>query len=148
MNFLLEYFLYIKALHIIFVITWMAGLLYLPRLLVYHYSSLPGSEVSEKFKIMEAKLSKIIIVPSMLLTLFFGTILLYSSAAVDWTAGWLHGKLALVFCLYVYNLILFNWVKRFKKDERFYSELHFRIANEIPAVIMTLIVILVVVKPF
>ena len=148
MNFLSHYYLYIKAFHIISVISWMAGLLYLPRLFVYHFSTNPGSEASEKFKIMEYKLTKIIILPSMLLTLVFGIMLLSIPGLINWSAGWLHAKLFLVLCLYAYNGILLKWQKKFANDERFYSETYFRIANEIPAVIMILIVVLVVVKPF
>jgi putative membrane protein len=139
---------YIKALHIIAVIAWMAALLYLPRLFVYHASSTPGSEQSETFKVMERRLLKAIATPAMAATWIFGLILAFSGA-IDWSQdGWFHLKLALVIGLSAFHGLLAMWTKDFAADRNTRSPRFYRIANEVPTLLMIAIVILVVVRPF
>ena len=137
---------WIKALHIISVIAWMAGMLYLPRLFVYHCEAETGSKQSETFKVMERRLLKAIINPAMILTWLFG---LYLAWAGHWfTAHWLHGKLALVLILSGIHGVFTRWVRDFGNDRNTRSQKFYRIINEVPTVLMIMIVILVVVKPF
>ena len=139
---------YIKAFHIIAVIAWMAGLLYLPRLFVYHASSNVGSEQSETFKVMEWRLLRFITTPAMLATWIFGLILAFSPL-VNWSQdGWLHAKLVLVVILTGFSGLLAKWTKDFAADRNTRSPRFYRIANEVPTVLMIIIVILVVVRPF
>jgi len=141
-------FAYIKAFHIIAVIAWMAGLLYLPRLFVYHASSKIGSEQSETFKVMEWRLLRFITTPAMLATWVFGLILAFSPL-VNWSQdGWLHAKLVLVVILTGFSGLLAKWTKDFAADRNTRSPRFYRIANEVPTVLMIIIVILVVVRPF
>jgi putative membrane protein len=140
--------LYVKAFHIIAIIAWMAGLLYLPRLFVYHATSKVGSEQSETFKVMERRLLRYITMPAMLAAWALGLILVFYGA-VDWEkAGWLHAKLALVVVLSAYTGLLERWTKDFALDRNTRSPRFYRIANEIPTLLMIGIVILVVVRPF
>lgn len=139
-------YLWLKALHIIAVISWMAGLLYLPRLFVYHAGVAPGSAQSETFKVMERRLLKAIMGPAMGATWLLGIILLIQG---QWlSAGWLHTKIALVFALTVMHGLMSRWAAAFAVDRNTHSAKFFRIANEIPTILMIGIVILVVVKPF
>ena len=139
---------YIKAFHIIAVIAWMAGRLYLPRLFVYHASSNVGSEQSETFKVMEWRLLRFITTPAMLATWIFGLILAFSPL-VNWSQdGWLHAKLVLVVILTGFSGLLAKWTKDFAADRNTRSPRFYRIANEVPTVLMIIIVILVVVRPF
>lgn len=135
-----------KALHVIAVISWMAGMLYLPRLFVYHCDAPVGSPQSETFKIMERRLLKAIINPAMIATWVLG---LYLAIAGHWfSAGWFHGKLALVIALSGAHGFLAGCVRRFGNDENQRSQKFYRIFNEVPTVLMIGIVILVIVKPF
>jgi putative membrane protein len=139
-------YLWLKAFHIIAVIAWMAGMLYLPRLFVYHCDAPPGSPQSETFKIMERRLLRIIINPAMIATWVLGLWLAWQG---DWfKAGWLHGKLALVLAMSAVHGLFARWVKDFAADRNPRSQKFYRIANEIPTLLMILIVILAVVKPF
>jgi len=139
---------YIKAFHIIAVIAWMAGLLYLPRLFVYHAMSKTGSEQSETFKVMERRLLRYITTPAMLAAWIFGLILAFSPL-IDWAKdGWFHAKLLLVVVLSGFNGLLAKWTKDFAADRNTRSPRFYRIVNEVPTVLMILIVILVVVRPF
>jgi len=141
-------FAYIKAFHINAVIAWMAGLLYLPRLFVYHASSKIGSEQSETFKVMEWRLLHFITTPAMLATWVFGLILAFSPL-VNWSQdGWLHAKLVLVVILTGFSGLLAKWTKDFAADRNTRLPCFYRIANEVPTVLMIIIVILVVVRPF
>ncbi|MEG6508076.1 protoporphyrinogen oxidase HemJ [Methyloligella sp. 2.7D] len=138
---------YIKAFHIIAIIAWMAGLLYLPRLFVYHAESKPGSEQSETFKVMEKRLYRYIITPAMLASWLFGLLLIHY--LIDWSSDfWFHAKLLLVIVLSGYTGILAKWMKGFARDANTHSAKFYRIANEVPTVLMILIVILVEVRPF
>jgi putative membrane protein len=139
---------YIKAFHVIAIIAWMAGLLYLPRLLVYHAASRRGSEQSETFKVMERRLLRFITTPAMLASWVLGLILAFSGV-IDWSRdGWLHAKLALVLALSAFHGLLAMWTKDFALDRNTRSARFYRIANEVPTVLMICIVILVVVRPF
>jgi putative membrane protein len=139
---------YIKAFHIIAVIAWMAGLLYLPRLFVYHAMSKTGSEQSETFKVMERRLLRYITTPAMLAAWIFGLILAFSPL-IDWSKdGWFHAKLLLVVVLSGFSGLLAKWTKDFAADRNTRSPRFYRIVNEVPTVLMILIVILVVVRPF
>jgi putative membrane protein len=137
---------WIKALHVIAVIAWMAGMLYLPRLFVYHCDAEIGSKQSETFKLMERRLLKAIINPAMAVTWLSG---LYLAWAGHWfSAGWLHGKLLLVIAMSGLHGFLARGVKDFAADRNLRSEKFYRIINEVPTVLLIGIVILVVVKPF
>ncbi|AXK82414.1 protoporphyrinogen oxidase HemJ [Pseudolabrys taiwanensis] len=137
---------WLKALHIIAVISWMAGLLYLPRLFVYHAAAEPGSAQSETFKVMERRLLKAIMGPAMGVTWVLGIVLAIQG---HWfVAGWLHAKIALVVAMSVMHGLFGRWANDFAADRNRRSQKFYRIANEIPTVLMILIVILVVVKPF
>lgn len=138
--------LWIKALHIIAVISWMAGMFYLPRLFVYHVDATPGSAQSETFKIMERRLLKIIINPAMIVVWASGLWMAYANSF--FLAPWLHAKLALVLLMSALHGYFVRMVKAFAADKNVRSARFFRILNEIPPVLMALIVILVVVKPF
>jgi protoporphyrinogen IX oxidase len=138
--------LWVKALHIMSVIAWMAALLYLPRLMVYHAESVPGSEKSETFKVMERRLLRGIATPSMLATWVFGLWMAWLIGA--WSDGWFHAKLFLVLVLSGYHGFAVRWVRDFANDRNARSAKFFRMVNEIPALLMAGIVVLVVVKPF
>jgi putative membrane protein len=137
---------WIKALHVIAVIAWMAGMLYLPRLFVYHCQAEAGSKQSEMFKVMERRLLKAIINPAMVMSWLAG---LYLAWAGHWlSAGWFHGKLLLVLVLSGVHGLFSRWVKDFGADRNTKTQKVYRIINEIPTALMIGIVILVVVKPF
>ena len=137
-----------KALHIISVIAWMAGLLYLPRLFVYHADSVAGSVQSETFKVMERRLYRAILRPAMVATLVFGGLMLLVPGGVDWSQHWIHVKLLLVLGLLGFTHALARWRLAFEQDRNRRPAVFFRAINEIPTVLMIAIVILVVVKPF
>jgi protoporphyrinogen IX oxidase len=137
---------WLLAFHIIAVIAWMAGMLYLPRLFVYHCAADPGSMQSETFKVMERRLLKAIINPAMIVTWVLGLWLAYRG---DWFAAhWLHLKLVLLLGMMGVHGILSKYVREFATDKRRKSTKFFRILNEVPTVLMILIVLLAVIKPF
>jgi putative membrane protein len=134
-----------KAFHVIFVISWMAGMLYLPRLFVYHVEAPVGSDSSETFKVMERRLFRGIMTPAIILTWLSGLYIAYSGG---WfAAGWLHGKLALVVIMSGIHGFLAGERRKLSEDKRRRSARFYRILNEIPALLMVGIVILVIVKP-
>ena len=137
---------WLKALHVIAVIAWMAGMLYLPRLFVYHCEAPKGSIQSETFKIMERRLLKAIINPAMIVTWVLGLVLAWQGGW--WKAGWLHGKLALVLILSGLHGIYVRRLKEFAADRNSRPARYYRILNEVPTLLMIGIVILVIVKPF
>jgi putative membrane protein len=137
---------WLLALHIIAVIAWMAGMLYLPRLFVYHCDADVGSIQSETFKVMERRLLKAIINPAMIAAWLLGLWLAWQGGWFK--APWLHVKLALVIGMSGVHGILSKYVREFAADRRRKSQKFFRILNEVPTVLMILIVVLVVVKPF
>ncbi len=139
---------YIKAFHIIAIIAWMAGLLYLPRLFVYHAMSKVGSEQSETFKVMERRLLRYITTPAMVASWVFGLTLVFLGV-INWAQdGWFHAKLILVLALSAYHGLLAVWTKDFALDRNTRPARFYRIANEIPTILMIFIVILAVVRPF
>lgn len=142
----MDLFLWVKALHVISVIAWMAGMLYLPRLFVYHADVDIGSAQSETFKVMERRLLKAIINPAMIATWLFGLWLVYELEA--WRDGWFHAKFAFVLAMSGVHGHLSKCVKRFAADENTKPARYYRILNEVPTVLMIGIVILVIVKPF
>lgn len=139
------HYAWIKALHVISVIAWMAGLLYLPRLFVYHCEAPPGSPQSELFKVMERRLLRAIMNPAMMATWLFGGLMLWVQ---DWSQAWLQLKLAAIVGLTWLHHDFARWRKDFAADRNTRPARFYRIANEIPTVLMIAIVILVIVKPF
>jgi protoporphyrinogen IX oxidase len=136
----------LKAVHILAVIAWMAGMLYLPRLFVYHAGVATGSETSELFKVMEKRLLRYIMTPAMLITWGVG---IWLMAEQDWhRAGWFHAKLTLVLALSGLHGYFAVCVKKFARDANTLSPRVYRILNEIPTVLLIVVVFLVVVKPF
>jgi len=138
--------LWVKALHVISVIAWMAALLYLPRLMVYHADSPVGSEKSETFKVMERRLLCGIATPAMLAAWVFGLWAAWLIGA--WDQGWFHAKLLLVLLLSGYHGFLARCVRTFAADANGRPARFYRIANEVPTLFLIAIVILVIVKPF
>ena len=137
---------WVKAIHVIAVIAWMAGMLYLPRLFVYHADAQPGSETSETFKVMERRLLHAIINPAMVVAWVLGLWLAWRG--FGFAGGWLHAKIAFVLLLSGVHGYLSASVRRFAEDRNQKAARHWRIVNEIPTALMIVIVILVVVKPF
>lgn len=139
-------YLWVKALHVISIIAWMAGLLYLPRLFVYHCQAQVGSNQSETLKVMERRLLRAIMNPAMIASWGFGLWMYMSMEA--WTYGWAHAKLTLVVVLTISHMFMARWRRDFELDRNVRPETFFRIANEVPTILMIAIVILVIVKPF
>jgi protoporphyrinogen IX oxidase len=139
---------WIKSAHILAVIAWMAGVLYLPRLFVYHAMAPPGSDQSETFKVMERRLQRGIMTPAMIGALGFGVLLAGTPGVVDWHIGWIWAKLALVLGLIAYHGALAHWRREFARDRNRHSPRFFRIVNELPTLMLIGIVVLVVVRPF
>jgi putative membrane protein len=137
---------WLKAFHIIAVIAWMAGMLYLPRLFVYHCEAEPGSKQSETFKVMERRLLKAIINPAMIATWVLGLWLAWQSGF--YAAGWLHAKLVLVLAMSAAHGLFVSYVRAFAEDRNQRSQRFYRLLNEVPTVLLIGIVILAVVKPF
>jgi putative membrane protein len=146
MSFLYPYMDWIKALHVIAVISWMAGLLYLPRLFVYHCAAPVGSIQSETFKVMERRLLKAIMTPAMIVSWICGGLMLTLPGMMS--GGWIHVKLLAVLALSGAHGAMAGWVRAFAEDRNQKSSKFFRVANEVPTLLMIAIVILVIVKPF
>jgi putative membrane protein len=143
---LLALYPWLKAFHIIAVIAWMAGMLYLPRLFVYHCETQPGTPEYERFTVMERKLMRVIINPSMAAVWILGLTLAYTLDI--WGQGWFHLKLLLVIIMSGLHGMLSRYRRDFEHGQNTKTQRFYRIVNEVPAVLMALIVILVVVKPF
>jgi putative membrane protein len=142
----MDLFLWIKSLHVISIIAWMAGMLYLPRLFVYHADAEAGSDKSETFKVMERRLSKAIMNPAMIAAWIFG---LWAAYELDaWRDGWFHAKLTLVLIMSGVHGYLSGCVKKFARDANTKPARFYRIMNEVPTLLMIGIVILVIGKPF
>lgn len=139
-------YLWLKALHIVALIAWMAGTLYLPRLFVYHADTPVGSPQSETFKVMERRLLKAIMTPAMIATWIFGLALAYEGGWFG--APWLHAKLAFVVLLTGLHGYMAGAVRRFAADRNARGARFYRVFNEIPTVVMIVVVVLVVLKPF
>ena len=141
-------YLWLKALHVISVIAWMVGLLYLPRLFVYHCDAPAGSTSSETFKVMERRLFRVIMTPAMVAAWLFGLGLLVSSPTVSWDSGWLHIKLFLVPAMSVLHGMMARWRRDFAGDANRHEARFYRILNEVPTALMIIIVLAVIIKPF
>lgn len=139
---------WIKALHVISLIAWMAGVFYLPRLFVYHCDVPRGSAESERFKVMERRLLKQIMTPAMIATWTFGILLVLTPGIVDWHAGWWHVKLLCVLLMSGFHGAMSKWRRDFLEDRNRRPQRFYRIANEVPTVLMVVIVVMVIVKPF
>jgi protoporphyrinogen IX oxidase len=148
MGWLVSFYPWVKACHIISVVAWMAGLLYLPRLFVYHAAARQGSSAAETFKIMERRLLRGIMTPAMIATYGFGILLALTPSVVDWASGWIYMKLGCVAGLTVIHHRLAIWRQDFAVDIVHHSQRFYRIVNEVPTILLIVIVILVVVKPF
>ena len=144
----MDAYLWLKSLHIISVIAWMAGMLYLPRLFVYHAQQTVGSEASATFKIMERRLLKLIMNPAMIVVFVSGFLLIWELGVGVFQEGWLHAKLMCVVGLAALHGMFARWQRQFADDENKHSDKFYRVMNEVPTVLMIAIVILVVVKPF
>jgi putative membrane protein len=148
MTFLVEFYPWIKALHVISVIAWMAALLYLPRLFVYHCEVVPGSAESERFKVMERRLLKLIANPAGIAVWVFGTLLVLTPGAVDWSSGWWHLKMLGILVVTAAHHVLMARRKDFLHDRNRRPQKYYRILNEVPTLAMIVIVVMVIVKPF
>jgi protoporphyrinogen IX oxidase len=141
-----DYYEWVKALHVIAVIAWMAGMLYLPRLFVYHCEAEAGSKQSETFKVMERRLLRAIINPAMVVTWVVGLWLAIESG--HYRSGWMQAKFVLVLILSAAHGLFARWTREFAQDRNTHSQKFYRVINEIPTLLMVGIVILVIVKPF
>lgn len=142
-------YLYLKAFHLIAAFAWMAGMLYLPRIYAYHAEVGPGTPQAETFQRMERGLLRIIMNPAMILTIALGLWIAFGAKAVDWkTAGWLHVKIVMVLLLLGLHGLFAKWRKDFAAGRVPHSPRFFRIVNEVPTVLLAIIVILAIVKPF
>ena len=141
-------YLWLKAGHIIAVIAWMAGMLYLPRLYVYHCQVVPASPESERFKTMERRLLRAIVNPAMIASFGLGIALIFVPGVVDWSEGWIYVKLVCVSAMAALHGLLARWRRHFAIDANRHSERFYRLVNEGPTVLMIAIVIVAVVKPF
>jgi len=139
---------WLKAMHIVAFVAWMAGLLYLPRLFVYHAEAAPGSDAARVFAVMERRLLRGIMHPALALTVVFGGLLAATPGVVDWRQGWIWAKLALVAGLVLFHALLAHWRRRFAAGAPPHGARFFRIVNELPTLALVAIVVLVVVKPF
>ena len=144
-----DLFVWLKALHIIAVVAWMAGLLYLPRLFVYHCDAEPGSKQAQTFEIMERRLLRYIMNPAMILSLALGGALLSESGRVDWSSDiWIYLKLAFVTLLFILHHFLARWRRDFAAGRNRHNARFYKRINEVPTLALIAIVIFVVVKPF
>ena len=147
MTWLADGYLWIKSFHIISVIAWMAGILYLPRLYVYHCDVESGSQQSEIFKVMERRLLRAIMNPAMGATFFFGILLILAPGIVDWSVAWPWLKSALVMAMMAVHIALSRWRKHFAIDKNRHSRNFYRAMNEVPTALLIAIVLVVVIKP-
>ena len=140
-------YLLLKSLHLIAVISWMAGLLYLPRIYVYHVENDKNKDVSYVFKVMEKKLYYFIMMPAMILSWLLGFLLIHSIGFNQLSSKWLQAKLVLVVILTIYHFFLGNCLNNFKLDNNTYSSKFYRVFNEVPTILLILIVFIVIFKP-
>jgi putative membrane protein len=145
--FFVELYPWTKALHIIPMVAWMSGIFYLPRLYVYHTQVAPGSAESERFKVMEYRLLRQIMTPAMIATFLFGIILALTPGLIDWSAGWWHTKLLCVLLMAGFHGAVSRWRKDFANDSNRRPTRFYRIANEMPTVLLIIIVVMIVVRP-
>ena len=147
-NFLINNYPLIKAFHVISMVAWMAAILYLPRLFVYHTTAKKKSESSEMLKIMEYRLQKFIMNPAMILTIFFGFLLLKTDGIINWDEKWLYFKLFIVFLMLIVHHLLSKYRIDFYMDKNNRSKKFYKILNEVPTVLLIIIILLVYLKPF
>ena len=147
-DFLINNYSLIKAFHVISMVAWMAGILYLPRLFVYHTTAKKKSESSEMLKIMEYRLQKFIMNPAMILTIFFGFLLLKTDGVINWSENWLYFKLLVVFLMLIVHYLLSKYRIDFYMDKNNRSKKFYKILNEVPTVLLIIIILLVYLKPF
>jgi putative membrane protein len=145
---LIHLYPWILSLHVISLIAWMAAMFYLPRLYVYHCQVAVGSRESERFKVMERRLLKQIMTPAMIATWFFGILLVLTPGIITWHQGWWYVKLVSVILLTGFHGASSKWRKDFLNDRNRRPERFYRFANEVPTILMVVIVIMVVVQPF
>ena len=143
----MNYYLLFKSLHLIAIISWMAGLLYLPRIFVYHVENNTDKNISETFKIMERRLMFFIMTPAMILSWFFGISLILINEISISSSLWVQTKLFLVVLLTTYHLFLVYYLRKFALDENKKSAKFFRIINEIPTILLILIIFVIIYKP-
>ena len=141
------YYLWIKAIHVIAVISWMAGLLYLPRLFVYHATAERGSTQSETFKLMERRLAHAIMTPAMIVSFIAGFSMLAINPGLMAAGSFMHIKLLFVFALLGVHLMMLRWRREFEEDRNTRPQRFYRIVNEVPTLLMVGIVILIIVRP-
>lgn len=146
-EFLAGIYPWLKALHVLSVIAWMAGMLYLPRLFVYHAQTAAGSETSETFKVMERRLLRAIINPAMTAALLFGLLMLWANPGLL-SSGWFHAKLLLLVLMFGVHGAYARWRKDFAADRNRRGDRFYRLMNEVPTVLLIGIVLLAVAKPF
>lgn len=146
-DFFLTHYIWIKALHIIAVISWMAGMLYLPRLFVYHAGAPAGSQMSDTFKIMERRLLRFIINPAMILAFVFGGMMLWLNPELL-QGPWMHVKLTAVIALTATHGLYARWRKDFERDQNKRSAKFYKFWNEVPTILMIIIIFMAVTKPF
>ena len=147
----MSWFLWVKSLHVISVIAWMAGLLYLPRLFAYHAAAAKGSDAAKTFATMEARLLRGIMTPAFVLTWVFGLAMVFvypAEAGIDWKKGWVHTKALAVILMTVLHHVYALWRKDLALDRNTRSPRFYKMWNEVPAVLMIIIVIMVIGKPF
>ncbi len=138
-----------KSFHVIAVIAWMAGVFYLPRLFVYHCGVARGSIESERFKVMERRLYKQIMVPAMITTWVLGATLIWTPGVVDWSGfNWWTVKFAAVILMTGFQGAMGKWRRQFLEDRNVKSHKYYRVANEVPTVLLVVIVIMAIAKPF
>jgi len=145
-DFIFEHYFWVKSFHIISIIAWMAGMLYLPRLYVYHAAAAKGSELSETLKVMERRLLRIIINPAMIAAWAFGIMMITVNQELL-QMGWLHVKFACLIAMQVMHALLARWRRHFANDANRHSVKFYRIVNEVPTALMIVIVIMAVAKP-
>ncbi|WP_336762857.1 protoporphyrinogen oxidase HemJ [Asaia sp. VD9] len=148
MNVFLPWFPWLKVVHILAFTSWMAGNFYLPRLFVYHTQVAPGSPESVRFQIMERRLLRAIMTPAMIVTLLSGAALASLPGVIDWSAPWWWVKLFTVLLLCGFHGFCARWRRDFAEDRRPHPERFYRIANEVPTLLMIVIVIMIVARPF
>jgi len=146
-NFVLVNYPWFRALHLIAVFAWMAGMFYLPRLYVYHAQAEKGSELSETLKVMERRLLRLIINPAMISAYVFGGLMLWANPSL-FQMGWIHVKLTAVLMMTILHGLLARHRKQFLRDANPHSHKYYRVLNEVPTVLLVIIVIMVVVQPF
>ncbi len=148
MELLTSWSLWLKAFHILAVISWMAGMLYLPRLYVYHLAAAPGSVQSETFKVMERRLLRAIINPAMIAGWLSGALLVVTLGAVAWESAWIWLKLGALLAMQIVHAGMARWRRHFAADANRHGAVFYRVVNEVPTLLMIVIVVMVVVKPF